>query len=57
MRVVTFKVEEELLKKLDLYAVNVRLSRSEVIREAIRVFLTQSVIQENHHNHITTKEL
>ena len=47
MRVVTFKLEEELLQKLDLYAVNMRLTRSEVIREAIKGFLTQFIIQEN----------
>ncbi len=41
MRVVTFKLEEELLQKLDLYAVNMRLSRSEVIRDAIKSFLNQ----------------
>lgn len=41
MRVITFKAEEELLQKLDLYAVNMRLTRSEVIREAIKGFLTQ----------------
>ncbi|BDB97428.1 ribbon-helix-helix protein, CopG family [Saccharolobus caldissimus] len=40
LRVVTFKVDEELLTKLDLYAINKRLSRSEVIREAIEYYLS-----------------
>lgn len=39
MRVVTFKTEEELLMRLDLYCMNNRLSRSEVIREAIKLYL------------------
>ena len=39
MRVVTFKIDEELLQKLDVYALNMRLSRSDVIREAIEQFL------------------
>ncbi|QGA54543.1 ribbon-helix-helix protein, CopG family [Sulfolobus sp. E5-1-F] len=41
MRVVTFKVDEELLTKLDLYCVNNRKERSEVIREAIKFYLFQ----------------
>jgi len=40
MRVVTFKLEEELLQKLDLYAVNSRVTRSEVIREALRLYFS-----------------
>ncbi|EZQ06874.1 MULTISPECIES: ribbon-helix-helix protein, CopG family [Acidianus] len=39
MRVITFKAEEELLQRLDLYAVNNRLSRSEIIRDAIKKYL------------------
>ena len=35
MRVVTFKVEADLLELLDVYAVNHRISRSEAIRTAI----------------------
>ena len=41
MRVVTFKIEEELLAQLDLYAINKRISRSEVIREALERFLKE----------------
>ncbi len=44
MRVVTFKLEEELLQKLDLYAVNARVTRSEVIREALKLFLTKNQV-------------
>lgn len=39
MKVITFKAEEDLLRKLDLYAANRRLSRSEVIRDALRKYL------------------
>jgi len=43
MRVVSFKLEEELLELLDLYARQRGKSRSEVIREAI-VNLLQSEV-------------
>ena len=39
MRVVTFKIDEKLLERLDMYAVNNKLSRSDVIREAIEFYL------------------
>ena len=39
MRVITFKVEEDLLELLDRYAINHRLYRSEVIRLALQKFL------------------
>ncbi|AWR94942.1 ribbon-helix-helix protein, CopG family [Acidianus brierleyi] len=39
MRVITFKAEEDLLLKLDLYAANKRISRSEIIREALKKYL------------------
>jgi metal-responsive CopG/Arc/MetJ family transcriptional regulator len=38
MRVLTVKLEEDLLKKLDLYAINSGVTRSDVIREALRVY-------------------
>ncbi|WP_369611671.1 ribbon-helix-helix protein, CopG family [Sulfurisphaera javensis] len=41
MRVVTFKVEEDLLQQLDLYALNNRISRSEIIREALIRYLSE----------------
>jgi len=40
MRVVTFKLDEELLRKLDLYCANNRRERSSVIREAIKLYLS-----------------
>ncbi|MFP3214082.1 MAG: ribbon-helix-helix protein, CopG family [Nitrososphaeria archaeon] len=57
MRVVAFKLGEDLLQKLDLYAVNMRLSRSEVIREAIESYLTQFIIQEKSYKTIRTQEI
>jgi len=61
MRVVTFKLDEELLRKLDLYCANNRLVRSEVIRDAIEFYLSNYIypkgrvyrknsINENHKN-------
>ncbi len=44
LRVVTFKLDEDLLQKLDLYAVNARVTRSEVIREALKLFLTKNQV-------------
>jgi len=35
MRIVTFKVEEDLLELLDMYAMKHKISRSEAIREGI----------------------
>jgi metal-responsive CopG/Arc/MetJ family transcriptional regulator len=40
MRVITFKIDEDLLTLLDRYAINRGLYRSEVIREAIIEFLS-----------------
>lgn len=39
MRVVTFKVDEELLERLDSYARLKGVPRSEVIRKAIELYL------------------
>ncbi|AAY80724.1 ribbon-helix-helix protein, CopG family [Sulfolobus acidocaldarius] len=39
MRVITFKVDEDLLQELDLYAINSKSSRSEIIREALIRYL------------------
>ncbi|BAK54479.1 ribbon-helix-helix protein, CopG family [Sulfurisphaera tokodaii] len=41
MRVVTFKIEENLLQQLDLYALNNRITRSEIIREALIRYLRE----------------
>lgn len=38
---ITFKLEEDLLQELDLYAVNSRVTRSEVIREALIKYLRE----------------
>jgi len=42
MRIVSFKIEEELLMKLDVHALNRRLSRSDVIREALEKYLKEA---------------
>jgi len=39
MQIVTIKMERELVELIDLYAINNRKSRSEVIREAIIEYL------------------
>jgi len=39
MRVVSFKLDDELLQQLDLYCVNNKTTRSEAIREAIKHYL------------------
>ncbi|ACR42198.1 ribbon-helix-helix protein, CopG family [Saccharolobus islandicus] len=54
MRVITFKLEEELLQELDLYAINRKMCRSEIIREAIKLYLSikksSTLIEENYQN-------
>ncbi len=42
LRIVTFKIEEELLEAVDIYAKNRNLSRSEVIRLALKMLLESS---------------
>ena len=39
MRVVTFKVEEDLLRKIDEFATAKNMVRSEVIRRALKTYL------------------
>jgi len=39
MRVVTFKIDEELLERFDRVVISRGLSRSEVIRELIKAYL------------------
>jgi len=48
--VVTVKLEPELLKQIDLIAINERKFRSEVIREALRFYLS-------HRNEVKTREI
>lgn len=46
MRVVTFKIDENLLVLLDFYAINHRLSRSEAIRKAIEKLVQDEINKE-----------
>ncbi len=39
MRIITIKIEEDLLEMLDAYAISHRMYRSEAIREAIKQLL------------------
>lgn len=60
MRVVTFKLEEELLQQLDLYCINSRNTRSEIIREAINLYLSikkSSTLIEEKQNKTMVQEL
>jgi len=66
VRVVTFKLEEELLQQLDLYCINNAKERSEVIRTAIkfyllckkgRVYRINGSIEENLRNKTVVREL
>ena len=49
MRVVTFRVEEDLLELLDSYAIKYKLSRSEAIRKAIELLVKDEVNKETVH--------
>jgi metal-responsive CopG/Arc/MetJ family transcriptional regulator len=59
MRIVTFKLEEELLQQLDLYCINNKLVRNSVIREAIKLYLSikKNSIEENYKNNVRVQEL
>ena len=59
MRVVTFKLEEELLQQLDLYCINNKLVRSSVIREVTKLYLSikKNSIEENYKNNVRVQEL
>jgi len=46
MRVVTFKIEEDLLELLDKYAIENNMFRSEAIREAIEHFVKENMKKE-----------
>jgi len=65
MRIVTFKLEEDLLEQLDLYCINNKLDRSSVIRQAIRFYLScrkgrvyriNGSIEENYKNEVRVQE-
>jgi len=58
MRVITFKVNEELLRELDLFAANNKLYRSEVIRAAIEFYLSNyKSIEEKYSGRTVTEEV
>ncbi len=46
MRVVTFKIEEDLLELLDRYAIKYNLNRSEAIRKAIETLVRGELKKE-----------
>ncbi|AOL17096.1 CopG family transcriptional regulator [Sulfolobus sp. A20] len=46
MRVVTFKVEEDLLELLDRYAIKYGLNRSEAIRKAVEKMVKEELSKE-----------
>jgi metal-responsive CopG/Arc/MetJ family transcriptional regulator len=46
MRVVTFKVEEDLLELLDRYAIRQGLNRSEAIRKAIEKVVNEEISKD-----------
>jgi metal-responsive CopG/Arc/MetJ family transcriptional regulator len=46
MRVVTFKIEEDLLELLDRYAIRYKLNRSEAIRKAIEKMVRDDLEKE-----------
>ena len=53
MRPITFKIEEDLLEKLDELAENMGKTRSELVREAIIYLLSTSDYNPNkHYKHI-----
>ena len=41
MRIITFKIDEELLEQVDLYAQKINSTRSEFIRKAIIEYLAK----------------
>jgi metal-responsive CopG/Arc/MetJ family transcriptional regulator len=58
MRVVTFKLDEELLRKLDLYRANNRRGRSSVIREAVEFYSSNyKSIEEKYSGRTVTEEV
>ncbi len=41
MRIITFKIDDELLERLDLVAQRIGATRSELIRKAIIMYITK----------------
>jgi len=46
LRVIVFKADEDLIIKMDTYAINHRMYRSEVIRLALQKFLQEELEKE-----------
>lgn len=46
MKVITFKIDEDLLVKLDYYAIKYKLNRSEAIRKAIEEMVKKDMEKE-----------
>jgi metal-responsive CopG/Arc/MetJ family transcriptional regulator len=46
MRTVTFKIEENLLERLDWYAIRYNLNRSEAIRKAVEKLVKEELEKE-----------
>ena len=46
MRVVTFKIEEDVLELVDKIAIEKGLYRSEVIREAVKEFIRRKLLEK-----------
>jgi len=46
LRVIVFKADEDLIIKMDTYAMNHRMYRSEVIRLALQKFLKEELEKE-----------
>ena len=46
LRVIVFKADEDLIIKMDTYAMNHRMYRSEVIRLALRKFFEEELKRE-----------
>jgi CopG family transcriptional regulator/antitoxin EndoAI len=42
MRIITFKIDDELLERLDIVAQSMNSSRSEVIRKALLLYLSKA---------------
>ncbi len=41
MRIITFKIDEELLERVDLFAQSMNSNRSEIIRKALIMYLSK----------------
>lgn len=47
MRVISVKIEDELFEKVEIFALNKRISRSEAMRIAVEKFLASEMKTEN----------